>query len=229
MINLYGYGDLLLLGTWVTIKLIAVSLIFGLAFGLIGAGAKLSRYFILNALTDIITTIVRGLPELVVIFFVYYGSSIFLSKIGTLFGYDGFIGMSTFAAGVASLSSIFGSYATDVFRIAILSIPKGQKDAGLSTGMSRLLVFRRIVLPQVWRIAIPGLSNLILGLMKNTALVSVIGLYELMGNTALAVAYSKKPFTLYLFVAIIYLCLTCVAMIVLDNIERYTSRGYKKI
>ena len=202
---------------------------FGLIFGLIGASFKFSRFFIIRAIAEVFTTILRGLPELVIILFIYYGSAIILGNIGTKFGYDGFIGLNTFVAGAISLSSIFGAYATDIFRVAFLSIPIGQIEAGYATGMSRLLILWRISLPQVWRLALPGLSNLTLGLMKNTSLVAVIGLYELMGNASLAVSHTKKPFIFYTVVALIYLILTSVTMIVLQKLESITGRGYERV
>ena len=137
--------------------------------------------------------------------------------------------MNAFAAGVIALGFSFGAYATEVFRGAILAISKGQIEAARSFGMSRTLVFRRIMLPHVWRFALPALGNLFLILQKNSALVSVIGLNEIMRSANIAVGYTKKPFTFYLTAAVIYLCLTIVTASGIQVMEKRFSRGVRKV
>lgn len=229
MFELYGFGDTLAEGAWVTIKLSLVSLSVGLCLGILGAAAKLSRFLLLRITVDAFTTVVRGLPELVWILFVYFGSTVLINSLIHQLGFTIYINLNSFAAGVLALGTTFGAYATDVFRMAILAIPKGQVEAGRAIGMPRFLVFRRITLPQLWRFALPGLGNLFLVILKTTSLVSVIGLYELMGNARIAVGYTKKPFTFYLTVAFIYLALTLLAMALIELLERRATRGVRKL
>lgn len=228
MVDLYGFGGTLAAGAGVTIKLALASLIFGLCLGLIGAGAKLSRFFLLRTAADIGTTLVRGVPELILVLAVYFGGAVVINGLAAQIGYSGYIEINAFGAGVLAIGAAFGAYATEVFRGAILAVPKGQVDAARAMGMPALLLFRRIVLPQVWRYALPGLGNLFLILQKNTALVSVTGLSELMRNTTVAVGYTRKPFTFYLVAALIYLGFTTITMVGNQFLERWASRGVKE-
>jgi putative lysine/arginine/ornithine/histidine/octopine transport system permease protein len=228
IINLYGFGNTLMVGTWMTIKVTFVALLIGLLLGLLGAGAKLSRFFLLRYGADTYTTVIRGVPELILILAVYFGSSVVVNNIAGSFGYDGYINLNAFVAGVLALGFSFGAYATDVFRGAILAVPKGQIEAARSFGMSRVLVFRRIMLPQVWRFALPALGNLFLILQKDSALVSVIGLHEVMRSATVAVGYTKKPFTFYMAAAVIYLCLTIVTAAGIHHMENRVSRGVRR-
>ncbi|UNU72571.1 ABC transporter permease subunit [Moraxella nasovis] len=213
MFDLQGYGPLLLQGTIVTIKLAIVSLLFGLTFGLLGATAKLSNIWLLRKIADVYTTIVRGIPELLMVFFIYFGGSVIIAAIAEQFGYFGRIDISHFWSGVAALSIMFGAYATEVFRMAIEEIPQGQWESAQSLGMRPFQTFWRIILPQMWVVALPGLGNLFLVLLKDTALVSIIGLKDLMYYSTRAVTSTQQPFTFYLAAALIYLCLTIVITI----------------
>jgi len=228
VINLYGFENTFIIGTWLTIKVTLVALLIGLLLGLLGAGAKLSRFSVLHYCADAYTTIIRGVPELILILAVYFGSSALINNIAGSLGYDGYIDLNAFVAGVIALGLSFGAYATEVFRGAILAIPKGQIEAGRSFGMGRTLVFRRIMLPHVWRFALPALGNLFLILQKDSALVSVIGLHEIMRSATIAVGYTKKPFTFYLLAAVIYLCLTIVTATGIQYMEKRFSRGVRR-
>ena len=228
MVDLYGFGGTLAAGAGVTIKLALASLIFGLCLGLIGAGAKLSRFFLLRTAADIGTTLVRGVPELILVLAVYFGGAVVINGLAARIGYSGYIEINAFGAGVLAIGAAFGAYATEVFRGAILAVPKGQVEAASALGMPAFLIFRRIVLPQVWRYALPGLGNLFLILQKNTALVSVTGLSELMRNTTVAVGYTRKPFTFYLVAALIYLGFTTITMVGNQFLERRANRGVKE-
>src|SRR5690606_5542589 len=148
-----------------------------------------------------------------------------MSKLGDLLNIPG-LELSAFAAGVIALGLCFGAYATEVFRGAILAIPKGHREAGLALGLSKARIFSRLILPQMWRIALPGLGNLFMILMKDTALVSVIGLEEIMRHSQVAVTASKEPFTFYMVAAFIYLGLTIIAMIGMHFLEKRASRGF---
>ena len=228
MVELYGFGGALAAGTWITVKVTLTALVMGLCIGLIGAGAKLSRFSGFRFGADAYTTIIRGVPELILILAVYFGSGVFINAVADNLGYQGYIDVNSFAAGVIALGFSFGAYATDVFRGAILAVPKGQIEAAKSFGMNGFLVFRRIMLPQVWRFALPALGNLFLILQKDSALVSVIGLNEIMRTASIATAYTKKPFTFYLAAAVIYLALTIITATGIQYMEHHVSRGVRR-
>lgn len=225
--DLQGFGHLFISGAWITIQLAICSLPVGLAFGIIGASAKLSSSKIANTLGNGYTLFVRGMPELLLVLTIYFGSSAVLMAIASLFGYDEYIELSPFVAGVTALSIAFGAYATEVLRSAMQEIPKGQREAAVALGMSRFQTFRRIILPQVWRLALPGLGNLFLVLLKDTALVSAIGLNELMRQSSVAVGVTNQPFTFYFTAAMIYLFMTSISMAGLHLLERRANRGYQ--
>lgn len=223
-----GFGDRLLMGAVMTVALALAALVIGLVLGLGGAAAKLSGSALARGVGSTYTTVVRGLPELLVVLIIYFGSSGLLTTAAGWLGHDGFVEIGPFTAGAIALGLTFGAYATEVFRAAILAIPKGQVEAARAFGMSRSLAFRRVVLPQVWRIALPGLGNLFLVLLKDTSLVSVIGLEELMRQSSIAVGFTRQPFTFYLAAAALYLVMTMVAMAVIHAAESRASRGLPK-
>jgi polar amino acid transport system permease protein len=227
MIDLYGFGNQLLLGTWMTIRLALASLVLGLSLGLLGATLKSSSYGVLRWTGDIYSTIFRGIPELVVVLLIYFGSTGVLTAISGWFG-GGYVELNPFAAGTLALGICFGAYATEVFRGALLTIPPGQMEAGQALGLGKTRIFWRIVLPQLWRIALPGLGNLFMVMMKDTALVSVIGLEEVMRKATVATAVSKQPFTFYVAAAFIYLGITVFAMAVLHIMEKRVNRGIRR-
>lgn len=228
MFDLQGFGDQLLLGTWLTLKVALGGLLMGLTLGLIGAGLKLSRSRVAYAVGATYTTIIRGLPELLVVLIIYFGSATLLTRIGGWFGYDGYIELSPLAAGITALGIAFGAYATEVFRGAIQAIPRGQIEAAQACGMSRNQVFLRITLPQAWRVAIPGLGNLFQVLLKDTSLISVIGLEEIIRKSQIAISNTREPFTFYFTAALIYLTITIVVMFGQRYAESWARRGMER-
>ncbi|MBT8768070.1 ABC transporter permease [Metapseudomonas boanensis] len=224
-LDLYGFGPALAAGALMTIKLALSALLLGLLLGLFGALAKTSPYKPLQWLGGSYSTLVRGVPELLWVLLIYFGTVNLLRSLGELIGYPE-LELSAFAAGSIALGLCFGAYATEVFRGAILAIPKGHREAGMALGISRGRVLWRVILPQMWRIALPGLGNLFMILMKDTALISVIGLEEIMRRSQIAVTASKEPFTFYLVAAFIYLSLTIIAMSGLFALEKRAGRGF---
>ncbi|GAA0592233.1 ABC transporter permease [Caenispirillum bisanense] len=220
---LQAYLPQLLAGLWVTVQLALGAVVLGLVLGITGAAMKLSPVGPVRWIAETYTAIFRGLPELLTVLLVYFGGTVVLSAlVGSYFE------VSAFGAGVAALGITFGAYATEVFRGAILAIPKGQVEAAQAFGMSKLLAFRHVVLPQVWRIALPGLGNLFLVLLKDTALVSVVGLEDLMRQADIASRYTKQPFTFYMAAAFMYLGLTVITMAVLHVLEKRANRGQRR-
>ena len=226
-LNLYGFGPALLAGTLMTIQLALCALALGLVLGLLGALAKTSPNKFLQWLGGTYSTIVRGVPELLWVLLIYFGTVNLMRELGTLLG-NPELELNAFAAGVIALGLCFGAYATEVFRGAILAIPRGHREAGQALGLSKGRIFWRIILPQMWRIALPGLGNLFMILMKDTALVSVIGLEEIMRRSQIAVSLSKEPFHFFLIAAFIYLSLTVLAMTAMHFLEQRASRGFKR-
>ncbi len=223
--NLHGFGSLLLEGTWLTVRLAATAMAVAVALGLLAALAGRSPLRWLRFAANIYATLVRGIPELLMLLLVYFGASVLLMQIAALFGDDGYIELSPFVAGTAALGFMYGAYAAEVVRGAIEAIPQGQVEAAQALGMPRLLTFRRIVLPQTWRLALPALGNLFLALLKDTALISVIGANDLMRNTSIAVSNTTQPFTFYGVAALIYLLLTLLVTLAITALERRANRG----
>jgi len=201
-----GFVIQMLFGTLVTLKVASASALLGIVIGLLGALLESIPIKWICYPATLIISLIRGLPELLVLFFIYFGVAIILKNI-----FNQYIDISSFAASVAALSLIFGAYASQVFRGAFLAIDEGQIDAGYAIGFSRVQVFMRIQIPQAWRHAIPGLGNLWLVLLKDTAIVMLIGLADLMSEAKIAASTTHQPFTYYLIAAGIYLLITSIS------------------
>lgn len=226
MIDLHGFGHLLLEGTWMTIRVTLIAACAGVCLGVGVAMMKLSTSRTLRILGEAYTSILRGVPILLVILLFYFGAIAGVNKVARMVGYDQFIDVSAFAAGCIALSLAFGAYSSEVFRGAFQSIPIGQIEAARAIGLSRFHTFWKISLPQAWRLSLPGLGNIFLVIMKETALVSVVGLDELMRKTQFAVDFTKKPFTFFMIAAFIYLGLTVIVMGISAVLEKRANRGF---
>jgi len=224
---LQGYLPSLLEGARLTLAVALLSLAIAVLLGLAGASAKLSRSALLRRLATLYTTLIRGVPDLVLMLLIFFGGQIAINALAPRLGYDGFVDIDPFVAGVATLGFIFGAYMTETFRGAILAIPSGQAEAGRAFGMTGAQVLRRIVLPQMIRQAIPGFTNNWLVLVKATALVSVIGLNDMMQKAGQAAGATREPFTFYLVVGVLYLVITTVSVIALRALEQRYSLGAK--
>jgi arginine/ornithine transport system permease protein len=223
---LHAYLPNLLEGARLTLGVALASLLLALLLGLIGAAAKLSASPLLRGAATVYTTLIRGVPDLVLMLLIFYGGQIAANALVQKFDL-GDVDVDPFAAGVATLGFIFGAYFTETFRGAILAIPRGQIEAGRAFGMSPLTVFRRITVPQMLRFAMPALTNNWLVLVKSTALVSVIGLNDMMQKAGQAAGATREPFTFYLAVGALYLAITSVSIAALRKVERRCSRGVK--
>lgn len=223
-----GFGDEILRGAWLTLQLALASLVFGLFMGLLAAAGKLSRSRVARGLANGYSEIVRGVPEMLVVLVVFFGASSALQELMALFGRDEYIEVNAFTAGTLALGLVFGAFASEVFRGAFLAVPKGQLEAGLSCGMSRWQVFHRVRLPQMWRFAIPGLGNLWMVLIKDTSLISVIALDELLRWSKVAAETTKQPFTFYAVAAVVYLAMAIVSDWGRARLERSANRGVRR-
>jgi arginine/ornithine transport system permease protein len=225
---LHGYLPAILEGLVLTLKVSALSLAIACVFGMAGASAKLSRSRTARWAAEAYTTLIRGMPELVLMLLIFYGGQIGINKLADAYGW-GYIDIPPFLAGVLTIGFIFGAYLTETFRGAILAIPKGQAEAALAYAMPPRLVMWRIVLPQMVRHAIPGFANNWLIMIKASALVSIIGLDDMVHRAGLAAATTRAPFTFYMAVALIYLTLTSVSIFLLSRLEARYSLGVKKV
>ncbi|MFQ1892930.1 arginine ABC transporter permease ArtQ [Aeromonas veronii] len=211
--------SLLLDAAWMTLGLALASLVGGMVLALAFSAAELSKQRALVWPVATLTTLIRGLPELLVVLFIYFGST------QVLFLITGeYVEFSPFACGVLALSLLFASYATQTLRAALNAVPAGQRLAALALGLGKGHIFFRIVLPQAWRHALPGLGNQWLVLLKDTALVSLIGVNEMMRQAQMASASTYEPFTWYAAAALIYLAISLVSEYGLGLAARYTRR-----
>lgn len=224
-----GWGDDLLWGAWETVQVAACAYAIGIVLGLIGAGAKLTGRRVTFVLSDIYTTVVRSVPELLLIIYIFYRAPVALQALAHAVGSDATIDLDPFLAAVAALGFIVGAYTTEVFRGAILAVPTGQLDAAKAIGMSWWLRTRRILLPQMLRYAIPGLGNIWLGTTKEAALVSVVSLNELMNAGKQAAGGTKDYFFFYAIVALCYLVITIASMAGIARLERWSNRGIRRV
>ena len=228
MLDLQGYGWMLWAGLKITLMVGICSLVLAMLMGLIGAWGKLSRNKVANVTAATYTTVIRGIPELILLLIIFYGTPTLVQGIAEDLGYDIIIDFNPFISGVLTLGFIYGAFATEVFRGAFLAIPKGQIEAAQACGMSRLLAFRRILLPQMWRFALPGLGNVWMVLIKATTLVSVIQLDELMRMSYIAMSATKLPFTFFFFAALLYLGITVISLAGQHRLEAWANRGVRR-
>lgn len=222
-----GWGNQLLAGTWLTIRLALATLPFGLLLGLLMALAKRSRNRWWRAFGNAYTTIFRGLPELLTIFIVYFGGQVALQKFVGLFS-DAPAEINGFVAGMVALGVVFSAYASEVFLGAFNNITRGQYEAAYALGLRPGATLRLVIVPQLVRLALPGLANLWLILLKDTALVSVIALEDLLRKTQIAVRVTKEPFLFFGVACLIYLALSMVSSIGIVAIERWANRGIRR-
>ena len=225
MDSVWEYRNLLLSGTAVTIQLALASLTLSVFLGLIGASAKLAVNPIFRRTANIYTTLVRGVPDLVLMMLLFYGGQQVVNDLGGATGWWDYVEINQFIAGVWSIGFVFGAYMTETFRGAILAIPRGQIEAGISCGMTPLLIFRRITWPQMVRHALPSFTSNWLVLIKATALVSVIGLHDLVWNASTAGRSVREPFSFMFAVLIIYLILTACSDVGLRWLDRRYNVG----
>lgn len=228
MFSLYGYGSSILDGTVLTLKVSLFSLLVSVILGFCGALAKVSGTAALRGVAKLYTTVIRGIPDLVLMLLVYFGGQVFVNQLAPALGYEDYIDVNPFIAGILTIGFIFGAYMTETFRGAILAVNKGQLEAGYAYGMTSWQVFHRILMPQMVRHALPGFGNNWLVLVKTTALVSIIGLDDMVRKAALAAGATRKPFTFYLVVAVNYLLITTVSIWVLKYLEQRYSVGVRR-
>lgn len=242
MLDLKGYASSLVQGAELTLQVALLSLLLALALGLLGALAKLSTFKPARWLATLYTTVIRGIPDLVLMMLLFFGGQVLLNyallslneRLNAWFGGDNpahqwtsyvpdYMEISPFIAGVLTIGFIFGAYMTETFRGAMLAVDAGELEAARAYGMTKTQVLRRILLPQMMRHALPGLGNNWLVLLKTTALVSIIGLDDMVRKAGLAAGATQLPFTFYMAVALTFLLFTSISTGLLKWAEHHYS------
>jgi octopine/nopaline transport system permease protein len=225
---LQGWGLQMAQGALMTIGVSSSAFTIGLVIGILGAIAKLSSFPVVRIAAEFYTTVLRGIPDLLVIYLLYFGGSSAVTSVAQLFGHEGFMGVNSFLIGAIAVGIVSGAYSTEVIRGALLAIPKGEIEAGLAHGISGFLLFRRIVAPQLFRFALPGLGNVWQLALKESALISVTGLAEIMRQASVGAGSTQQPFTFYFTAALLYLALTSVSGWGFRRAEAHTMRGVRE-
>lgn len=229
MLDLKGYGPALIEGAFVTIELAFLSLALALFLGLIGAASKLSQNRVLRGGATVYTTLIRGVPDLVMMLLFYYGGQVAVNNLSDFiydaYGVDFFFQFDPFIAGVLTIGLIFGAYMTETFRGAFLAVDEGQIEAAKAYGFTRWHTFRRIMIPQMMRHALPGLGNNWQVLLKTTALVSIIGLTDMVRVAEQAAKAERSPFLFFIPVALVYLLITAGSELFIKWLNKRANAG----
>ncbi|ATZ12100.1 histidine ABC transporter permease HisQ [Erwinia amylovora] len=224
---LYGYSEVIFKGALVTLELALSSVVFAVLLGLIGAAAKLSNSRPLAAMSEVYTTLIRGVPDLVLMLLIFYGLQIALNQLTDFFSFAQF-DIDPMVAGIITLGFIYGAYFTETFRGAWMAVPKGQLEAATAFGFTRSQTFRRILFPAMMRFALPGIGNNWQVILKATALVSLLGLEDVVKATQLAGKSTWQPFWFAIVAGVIYLIFTTLSNGVLWWLERRYTVGVKR-
>src|ERR1700722_15680178 len=222
-----GWGGVVLLAALMTVALTLAALAVGAVFGGLVAAAKLSRFRTLRIVGDAYTTVFRGVPELLVIYLFYFGGSTVVSEIAGLLGASGFVSLPPFLSGALGVGVISGAYQAEVYRGAFIAVAPGELEAARAVGMARLLRFRRIIAPQVLRFALPGLGNVWQLSLKDSALVSVTGLAEVMRESSVAAGSTHQYFLFYVVGAALYLVMTAGSNRIFSVAEARVGKSFR--
>ena len=221
-----GWGDELFAAFLMTIAVSLTAMLIGILFSIIFTPLKLSKNKFFNLIANSYTTVIRGVPELLVIYLFFFGGSGAVMFVASIFGYNEYIEINAFITGSFAIGIISGAYSTEVFRGAIQSIDKGQFEASQVLGLKRFVYFFRVIMPQMLRLAIPNLSNVWQITLKDTSLISVTGLVEIMRQSYIAAGSTRDPLFFYSFAAVLYLLLTFLSMKLINRLEIKYSRGF---
>jgi octopine/nopaline transport system permease protein len=222
-----GWGPALLRAALTTLALSVAGFLSGAVLGALSALARLRGGLVARGVSDAYSTVFRGVPDLLSIYLLYFGGSVGLTALGQWFGAHGFVGLPTFATGVVALGVISGAYQSEVYRGGFLAIHRGELEAARAFGMPGWTMLRRVVAPQVLRYALPGLGNVWQLVLKDSALVSVIGLVELMRQAQVGAGSTRQPFLFYGSAAVLYLIIAMVTGSLFQQAERRSLRGFR--
>ncbi len=224
-----GWGAAMVRATLMTLAVAISAFLIGTVLGSGVAAAKLSPSRTLRAAGDVYTTVLRGVPDLLVIYLVYFGGSALVTKLGKAFGWEGFLGLPSFLAGALACGLVSAAYQAEVFRGAALAVPRGQIEAARALGMDGALRFRRILAPQIVTLALPGLGNVWQLALKESALVSVTGLVELLRESQIGAGSTRQPFAFYIAAGALYLVLTTGSTLLFGRAEWHTTRSLRRL
>jgi octopine/nopaline transport system permease protein len=220
-----GWGPALIGAAGVTLLLSVLGFVLGACFGSLAAAGRLSSARVPRVMASAYATVFRGVPDLLTIYLFYYGGSVALTAIARLFGADTFVGLPVLATGVVAIGMISGAYQAEVYRGAYLAVERGQFDAAKALNLSRSQMLVLVIVPQLLRHAIPGLGNVWQLVLKDSALISVIGLVELMRQSQIGAGSTREPFLFYLAAACLYFVIAGVSNLFFRSAEVRTSRG----
>ena len=221
-----GWGDEFLIATFMTLLVSIMSMGLGLCLAIITVWAKLIQNKITSFLANLYTTIIRGVPELLVIYLIFFGGNAVVMKIAKIFGYNGYIELNAFTIATIAIAIISATYSSEVLRASYLSISKGQLEAARALGMDKFSIFIKIIAPQVIRYALPGIGNVWQITLKDTSLISVTGLVEIMRQSRISSNVEHSPLTFLITAAILYLCLTTFSGRFFKYLETNYSKGF---
>ncbi|TGQ42741.1 MULTISPECIES: ABC transporter permease subunit [unclassified Mesorhizobium] len=220
-----GWAAALLSASAVTFLLSIAGFALGAVFGGIAAAARVGGSRALAFIADAYGTVFRGIPDLLTIYLLYFGGSMTLTTVAHLFGADGFFGLPAFATGTLAIGIISGAYQAEVYRGAYLAVDRSQAEAAYAHGLSKYLTLRLVILPQLMRYAIPGLGNVWQLVLKDSALISVIGLVELMRQAQIGAGSTRQPFVFYVAAAALYFAIAAATGVLFRRAERIAMRG----
>lgn len=215
-----GWGPLLFKGALVTAALALATVPFGFSGGLLLAVLRQSRFRVLRMMCEAYTTFFRGVPDLLALFIVYYGLQALIDRLGTG------IQLNAFVAGVIALSVVMAAYSGEVWLAALQTVAPGQIEAARSLGLTPRQVFRHITVPQLLRVALPGLGNVWTILLKDTSLISTIAVMDLLRAASEASKNTTRPLLFYTAAGLIYLLFSIVSQLGQSALERRANRGY---
>ncbi|MDB9776356.1 ABC transporter permease subunit [Alphaproteobacteria bacterium] len=221
-----GWGDEMLRACAMTLAVSLCAIIFGLILAIPFVLMKLSNNKILKFIANFFTTVVRGIPELLIIYLFFFGSSAAIMFVASIFGHDGYIEINAFFIGAFCVGIICAAYSTEVLRGAVKAIPKGQIEASHAFGIRGKRLLFGIMIPQTLRIALPGIGNIWQLVLKDTALISVTGLVEIMRQTHVASGSTREPFLFLVTAGILYLLLTTFSNKLFIVAEKNYSKGF---
>ena len=217
-----------MIASTITVTVALSGFVTGIAIGILICWAKLSPHSAIRLVADVYTTALRGIPELLVIYLLFFGGSAFVSQIAHLFSVEGFVSVPVFLSGMTALGLISGAYIAEVLRSAWKAVDLGQVEAGRAFGMSRVLLFRRVIAPIVLRYALPAMGNLWQLTLKESALISIVGLSELMRQATVASTATEKPFLFYGAASAFYLIITGFSSVIFSNAEKWSTRFVRR-
>lgn len=225
----HGWGDELLFGLGVTLSLALCTLPFAIALSFLIHWAKVSRNRVLRRFGMLYTTVFKSLPEILTLLILYYQAQAIIGWLIQSVFPGARVSLSPFLAGMVSLSLVISAYGSEVVRAALAAVGRGQFEAAQSLGLTPARAFFKVILPQLWRHAIPGFGNLWIILLKDTSLVSVIALSELTHVAGLAITTTRQPFLFYGVIAVIYVALVTLSAQAQKRLERRVNRGFARL